>query len=123
MTHENRAPTLSGRAMNISAIAAVLRNLYRSETGRRQPIRLTGRILKWQLWRGLLRVPMRFYTVTGTNLTLLPGASDSISAFWYHQIPDFEELCFALHLLESGDLFVDVRFLVKHTEIEVKGSV
>jgi len=51
---------------------------------------------------------MQFRTVTGTKLRLLPGASDSISSFWYHQIPDFTELAFVLHLLHPGDLFVDV---------------
>jgi FkbM family methyltransferase len=51
---------------------------------------------------------MRFRTLTGPSLRLLPNASDSLSGFWYYGLPDFEELAFALHLLGSGDLFVDV---------------
>jgi len=89
-------------------IGRILRNIYRSESGRLQPVRLTARVLRCQLWRTFLRVPMRFRTVTGPKLTLVPGASDSISEFWYHQVPDFEELAFALHILNPGDLFVDV---------------
>jgi len=51
---------------------------------------------------------MEFKTATGSHLRLLPRASDSLSSFWYHQLPDFEELVFTLHLLRTGDLFVDV---------------
>jgi|HubBroStandDraft_1064217.scaffolds.fasta_scaffold29281_3 FkbM family methyltransferase len=51
---------------------------------------------------------MRFRTLTGSLLRLLPNASDSLSGFWYYGLPDFEELAFTLHLLGSGDLFVDV---------------
>ena len=51
---------------------------------------------------------MRFRTLTGTSLRLLPNASDSLSGFWYLELPDFEELAFTLHLLGPGDLFVDV---------------
>jgi len=51
---------------------------------------------------------MRFKTLTGASLRLLPNASDSLSGFWYHELPDFEELAFTLHVLRPGDLFVDV---------------
>jgi FkbM family methyltransferase len=97
-----------GVARTLPGISKVLREIYAGESGRRQPLALTLRLLAWQLWRRLVRRPMRFTTVTGSRLRLLPGASDSLSGFWYDQVPDFEELMFALHLLRPGDLFVDV---------------
>jgi FkbM family methyltransferase len=51
---------------------------------------------------------MRFRTVTGIRLRLLPNASDSLSGFWYQELPDFEELAFTLHILKPDELFVDV---------------
>jgi FkbM family methyltransferase len=51
---------------------------------------------------------MTFRVLTGARVRLLPDASDSLSGFWYHEIPDFEEMCFVLHLLRPGELFVDV---------------
>jgi FkbM family methyltransferase len=90
------------------SIAKIIKNVYQTESARRHSARVTGRILAWQFWRHVLRRPMHFQTVTGAKLILLPGASDSLSGFWYHQLPDFEELTFMLHLLRPGDLMVDV---------------
>jgi FkbM family methyltransferase len=92
----------------VSSITKTLKGVYHSEAGRRQPIRVTGRILIWQFWRRILRRPLHFKTATRTRLILLPGASDTLSSYWYHQIPEFEELTLTLHLLRPGDLFVDV---------------
>ncbi len=83
-------------------------NILSAEAGRHQPVSVFMRVACWQLWRRALRRPMRFRTVTGASLALLPDASDSLSGFWYHQLPDFEELAFTLHLLRAGDLFVDI---------------
>ena len=90
------------------SIPTIVNRLLESEAGRRQPVAVLARLAGWQLWRRGLRRPMTFKTVTGATLTLLPGASESISGFWYHQIPNFEELAFALHLLHPNDVFVDV---------------
>lgn len=90
------------------AFYKILRNIYQGEPARREPLGLTMRFAFWQCWRRLLRRPMSFQTVTGARLILLPGASDSLSGFWYHRMPDFEELAFSLHLLRTEDLFVDV---------------
>lgn len=90
------------------SLATIVTRLLDTEAGRRQPVAVLSRLAGWQLWRRGLRRPMTFRTVTGTSLALLPGASDSLSGFWYHQVPDFEELAFALHLLRADDLFVDV---------------
>jgi FkbM family methyltransferase len=78
------------------------------EAGRRQPASVLARFAGWQLWRRVFRKPLTFATVTGSRLILVPGASDSISGFWYQQLPDFEEMAFALHALHPGDLFVDI---------------
>jgi len=90
------------------AVAKILREIYSGEPARLQPLALTLRLVAWQAWRRLLRRPMTFKTITGSRLVLLPGASDSLSGFWYSRIPDFEELIFALHLLRPEDSFVDV---------------
>lgn len=90
------------------AFAQVIRHVYCGEAARRRPVGVTLRFLAWQGWRRAVRRPLSFRTVTGTRLRLLPGASDSLSGFWYHQLPDFEELAFALHFIRPGDLFVDV---------------
>ena len=92
----------------MTTIPAFIKGVLDTEAGRRQPCRVLTRLMGWQLWRRGLRKPMRFKTVTGSKLTLVPGASASLSGFWYHQIPDFEELAFSLHLLRENDLFVDV---------------
>jgi FkbM family methyltransferase len=89
-------------------ISTVVKRLLDSEAGRRQPCTVIARLARWQLWRRGLRRPLDFTTVTGSRLRLLPGASDSLSSFWYFQLPDFEELAFSLHLLRKDDLFVDV---------------
>ncbi len=86
----------------------VLREIFSAEAAQRRPVSVALRFAAWQLWRRLWRKPMPFRTVTGSRLLLIPNASDSLSGFWYHQLPDFEELLFALHLLQAGDLFVDV---------------
>jgi FkbM family methyltransferase len=91
-----------------SSIRSVIHNILASEGGRRQPWAVLRRVAAWQLWRRILRRPLRFRTVTGAFLRLIPGASDSLSGFWYETLPDFEELAFTLHLLRPGDLFVDV---------------
>lgn len=90
------------------SLSTIVARLLDTEAGRRQPVAVLSRLAGWQLWRRGFRRPMTFRTITGTSLNLLPGASDSISGFWYHQVPDFEELAFALHLLHPDDLFVDV---------------
>ncbi len=92
----------------MSHTLTIIRRVLDSEAGRRTPVRVVARLVVWQLWRRALRSPMTFRTVTGSRLRLLPGASDSLSGFWYQQLPDFEELAFALHVLRPGDLFVDV---------------
>jgi FkbM family methyltransferase len=86
----------------------VLREIFSGEAAARQPLRLALRFAKWQAWRRILRRPMPFRTLTGARLALLPGASGSLSGFWYQEAPDFEEIMFALHLVRPGDLFVDV---------------
>jgi FkbM family methyltransferase len=91
-----------------SSIRKVFHDILTSEAGKRQPWTVICRLFGWQLWRRVFRRPMRFRTVTGSYLRLLPGASDSLSGFWYETLPDFEELAFTLHLLRPGDLFVDV---------------
>ena len=92
----------------VPSLTSVIKGVYHVEAARRQPFGVTLRFLAWQAQHRLRGRPLRFRTVTGTSLTLLPGASDSLSGFWYHQLPDFEELVFALHLLRPGELFVDV---------------
>lgn len=87
---------------------ALIKRILDSEAGRRQPASVLLRVARWQWRRHGLRRPMTFATVTGARLALLPGASHSLSGFWYQQLPDFDELVFALHLLRPGDLFVDV---------------
>ncbi len=89
-------------------LTAILRTLRESEAGRREPFGVMLRLVGWQLWRRVLRRPMLVPTITGTRLRLLPGAADSLSAFWYFGAPDFEELAFTLHLLREDELFVDV---------------
>jgi FkbM family methyltransferase len=86
----------------------LVRHVLRSEAGRRGPVSAMARVVTWQLWRRVMRRPMEFSTVTGTRLMLVPGASDSLSGYWYHQLPDFEELMFGLHLVRAGELFIDV---------------
>src|SRR5580658_4554888 len=86
----------------------IVKRILDSEAGRFQPCSVLLRFARWQLWRRTLRKPMRFRTLTGPSLRLLPNASDSLSGFWYYGLPDFEELAFMLHLLGSNDLFVDV---------------
>jgi FkbM family methyltransferase len=51
---------------------------------------------------------LNFRGPTGAYLSLIPGIADSLSAYWYHDIPDYEEMCFALHLLRPGEMMVDV---------------
>ena len=92
----------------MASISRVVQNLLKSEAGRRQPGKVIMRAIWWQLWRRLLKKPMEFTAATDSRLCLLPGASDSLSAFWYEELPDFDELCFALHILRRGELFVDV---------------
>ncbi len=92
----------------MSSVIKVLKGIYQPEFARRRPIGVTARLLAWQFWRHAFRRPMQFETVTGTKLLLVPGASSSLSGFWYHRMPDFEELAFVLHLLRPGELFVDV---------------
>jgi FkbM family methyltransferase len=94
--------------MELSRPIDLVRRILDSEAGRRQPLRVLSRVAAWQMWRRVLRRPMIFRANTGSRLFLLPGASDSISGFWYQSLPDFEELVFALHLLGEGGLFVDV---------------
>ena len=85
-----------------------MKRVLATEAGRRQPCQVLARLAGWQLWRRSLRRPMAFETVTGAKLRLLPGASEALSGFWYHQLPEFNELVFALHLLRRDDLFVDI---------------
>lgn len=92
----------------MTSVYKVIKDMSGSEAARKSPLAVAGRVLYWQLWRRLFRRPMGFTTVTGTTLLLLPKASDSLAGFWYNQVPDFEEMMFALHLLRDGDLFVDV---------------
>lgn len=94
--------------MTSASPTALLGRILDSEAGRRQAWAVLWRVSVWQCWRRVLRRPMRFRSITGSRLHLLPGASDSLSGFWYQSLPDFEELAFALHLVQPGDLFVDV---------------
>jgi len=87
---------------------AIVRRILDSDAGRAQPHAVLFRFAWWQLWRRCLRRPLRFRTATGSTLALIPGASESLSGFWYFGLPDFEELAFVLHLLRPEDLLVDV---------------
>lgn len=51
---------------------------------------------------------MVFRTATGTRVRLVPGASASMTGLWYERLPDLEEMMFALHTLQPGDVFVDI---------------
>jgi FkbM family methyltransferase len=85
-----------------------LRTIYGHRVARSRPIRVSYRLAAWQLWRRMAKRPLNFRGTTGAHFSLIPGLSDSLSAYWYHDIPDFEEMCFALHLLRPGEMMVDV---------------
>lgn len=92
----------------MTSVLSISRRLLASETGRREPMAVLGRFVRWQLQRRALGRPLRFQLLTGANAQLLPGASDTLSGLWYEKLPDFPEMLFALHLMRTGDLFVDV---------------
>ncbi len=82
--------------------SAVRNNLIAS----REPIRAASRIVWWQFRRRLTQEPMRISFVNGTQLLVYPKRTSS-TAVWYLRLPDPDEMLFALHLLRSGDVFVD----------------
>jgi FkbM family methyltransferase len=94
--------------MTREAFSRVISNYYNEEMARKCPFRVTLRILKWQFYNRILGRDFIFSSVSGTKLKLIRGASDSLSAFWYHDLPDFAELTFALHLLRPGELALDI---------------
>ncbi len=89
-------------------IGRVVRSLLISDAGRMARLGLLGRLCAWQIWWRMTRRPMVFTGVTGAKFQLLPRAAGSLSGIWYQQLPDFNEMCFAMHLLRPGELFVDV---------------
>ena len=65
------------------------------EAGRRQPASVLARFAGWQLWRRVFRKPLTFATSPAPSPHSGAGGLDSISGFWYQQLPDFEEMAFA----------------------------
>jgi len=98
----------TGSPRGAPSLLKTVRHILSDEGAKRHPVSTALRLLTWQAWRRILGRPMAFRTVTGTRLLLLPGASDSLSGFWYYELPDYEELSFTLHLLGPSDLFIDV---------------
>lgn len=92
----------------MKSIIKILRDIFSSDAASHKPFSVGYRFIKWQFRHRVLGRSLEFSTITGSRMRLIPGASDSLSSFWYHQLPDFDEMVFALHILQSGGLFVDV---------------
>jgi FkbM family methyltransferase len=86
-----------------AALPSTLAFLWRHPIAARGRARALARFVWWQLWRREVAVPF----VGSTRLWLAPGRT-AATANWYVGLAELAEMGFALHLLEAGDLFVDV---------------
>lgn len=84
-----------------------LRFIVTHPLNRAAPLAAVGRFLRWQIKSRLVRGPILVDFVQPMRLAVsreMYGATQNI----YCGLHEYEEMAFALHLLRSGDLFVDV---------------
>lgn len=87
----------------------VVRDLLKSESGRRHPLRVLARFAHLQLRRRLSPVPFSFRTVTGTRAFVdSRGDFGGITPLYYFDLPNLQETAFACHCLRGGDVFWDI---------------
>src|SRR3954469_21008763 len=92
-----------------TTLLRVIRNLLKSETGRRHPVRVLTRFAHLQLRRRLWPHPFSFRTVTGTRAFVdSRGDFAGITPLYYFELPNPQETSFACHSLRAGDVFWDI---------------
>ena len=65
------------------------------------------RIISWQIVSRILNVPIMLPFVNRTHLIASHGMIGA-TGDWYCGLREYEEMGFLLHVLQPGDLFVDV---------------
>lgn len=73
----------------------------------KQPIRAMARYLRWQIGSRLLRAPVAVRFVNETRLLVTNGMTGATGNI-YAGLHEAEEMAFILHLLKSGDDFIDI---------------
>ncbi len=84
-----------------------VRFIVRHPLGRKHPFRNLADFVRWQVGSRILPGPVVVDWIAGTRLVVEPGMTGA-SGNLYVGLHEVEEMAFALHLLRSGDLMVDV---------------
>lgn len=66
-----------------------------------------GRVVRWQLASRLMEGPIAIPFVEGTSLFAMRGMTGA-TGNWYCGLHEVRDMAFVLHLLRSGDHFLDV---------------
>ena len=73
----------------------------------KKPLAAIGRFLRWQIGSRLLHAPIAVRFVNDTRLLVTTGMTGATGNI-YAGLHEVEEMAFTLHLLKSGDDFIDI---------------
>ena len=87
----------------------VVRNLLKTDAGRLHPLQVLARFGYLQVRRRMTPAPFWFTTATGTRAFVdSRGDFTGITGLYYLQLPTLDELVFACHCLNAGEVLWDV---------------
>lgn len=88
-------------------LIALISHITSHVLNRNSPFKAMIRLLRWQLASRILRNPIALPFINETHLVTELGMSGSTQN-WYCGLHEVNEMGFVLHMLRSGDLFMDV---------------
>ena len=84
-----------------------LKFINNHQLAKKHRIRAVTRFLKWQIFQKFTPHPVAYPFIGNTKLWVQKGMTGATGNI-YTGLHDFEDMCFLLHFLKPGDLFIDI---------------